>query len=568
MTSPSSDLSIGAIAGDVLSFDTIGLEVAYYFPLASLSEGATSATLQLQLPRNALVDRFQVQVKAQRVDRVQAQQVAQVRRYSQSGGNELVIDFGTPRTVSTISLPSPLSISGVFAWLGSQFNTVNSLPRNPSTGLPITDSSVTFPELRTERLRVQVSAKPSDEQLEQLVLHLPEPPSGLAIAIDGAPPVWLHPDPVQPRPAETTAKEDGWDRESQRLVDLTDALAALTGDPLADETPATFTLTLTTAVPCTLAISQTLLQTRRVRRVRFGEGHSTTLAFGEEGLALVPLPTPPASGTRSVSSLRWVAEADLGPQRTLPPLGPEATPGEGGLPLAQALLTPEVAAIVQLPLGSGVMTLQALRLPLQALGDGAEVRAVLWAAGPPETGGTPDRPLPDASSDPVTLAPGDTEAWVSLPFKRPPILPTSGDSPMPWAALVVARGQVALGLAAASGNPAALVDQMRLRRGPPNGPWKALPAPLQSASALIDARGRLRLCGLPPKGAPLAPLTLALDGSASTVDLNPLPKGEAGRLELAAGAPGASPPGGVQLRITSRVAGRLTLRDVDVVSNV
>lgn len=548
-----------ALAGEVIGFESLALEVAYYFPLASLT-GSTSTTLEVSLPRNALVDSFKLQVQARRVDLVQAQQVAQVRSYSQTGSHELVIDFGTPRTISSVSLPAPLTVRRVYGWLGSQFN--------PSSAASVSDaearSSITFPELRTERLRVLVSATPSAAQLEDVLLHLPEPPSGLAIAIDGAPPVWTHPDPVQPRPDIGQPDETGWDRDSRRIVDLSAALAALTGDPLAGEDGTTFVLKLTTAVPCTLDLQQQTLATRRVRRVRFAEQTSTTLDFAAESRLDLPLalPAPTDATPRVISQVHWVAEADLGPQRSVPPLGPDAAPGEAGLPLAQAVVTPEVALITQLPPGSGIQTLQALRWPLQALGDGAEARVVLWEAGPPELGGLPTKPLANATSEPVTLAPADTEAWVSFPFKKPALLPTT-TVPMPWAALVVSRGQVAFGLAAAGSGAAALVDAMRLRRGPPNGPWKALPAPLQNASQLLDARARLRLTGLAPKGAPLAPLTLGLVGSSASLELNPVPKGERASLTLGAGL-GTSQP---VLQLTSRVAGRLTLRDVDVVSN-
>jgi hypothetical protein len=548
------------LAGEVIGFESLALEVAYYFPLLSLT-GSTATTLELALPRNALVDSFKVQVQASRVNLVQAQQVAQVRSYSQASSHELVIDFGTPRTVSSISLPAPLTVRRVHGWLGSQFN--------PSSAASVSDadarSSITFPELRTERLRVLLSATPSPEQLAQVSLHLPEPPSGLAIAIDGAPPVWTHPDPVQPRQGVNQPDEAGWDQDSRRIVDLSAALAALTGDPLADEGSTTFVLKLTTAVPCTLALQQQGLATRRIRRVRFAEQTGTTLDFSEEGQRDLPLALPaPVGGTpRVVSQVQWVAEADLGPQRCVPPLGPDAAPGDAGLPLAQAVVTPEVALITQLPPGSGIQALQALRWPLQALGDGAEARVVLWEAGPPDTGGLPAQPLANATSEPVTLAPAAAEAWVSFPFKKPPLLPVSTDQPMPWAALVVSRGQLAFGLARAGSDTGPLVEALRLRRGPPNGPWKALPAPLQNAHQVLDARARLRLAGLAPKDAPLAPLTLGLVGSAASLELNPVLKGERASLALGAGL-GTSQP---VLRLTSRVAGRLTLRDIDVVSN-
>jgi hypothetical protein len=177
--------------------------------------------------------------------------------------------------------------------------------------------------------------------------------------------------------------------------------------------------------------------------------------------------------------------------------------------------------------------------------------------------------MPQGSSEPLTLAASATEQWVSFAFKQPlPIEPAR----MPWLALIVARGELCWALArSVAGDP---VEAQVIRRGPPNGPWKALPAPLQSAAGVLDARARLRLAGLAPKDAPIAPLTLALAAGpadatpavSAAIDLTPTPKGAAGVLALDPGltvAPDMLPA----LRLTSRVAGSLQLRDIDVVSN-
>jgi len=554
-------MRIGVEKPALRAFEDISLEVTYYFPTAALFAGVTSAVLDVVLPRNALVDQLQVRVQARRVDSVQVQQVAQVRSYVQSGGHELVIDFGTPRTVSGVSLPAA-QVTAVHAWLGSQFNIQSALAFGATAS-----SSVSFPELRTERLRVRTSAALSDAQLAEVFLHLPEPPSGLALSIDGAAPVWTHPEPVQPRAGVAAPDAAGWDKESRRIVDLTAAFAALAGDPLAGDGPVTFKLVLSTAVPCllNLALSGTPAM-RRIRRVRFGSETRTALDFASEGLVDLPLalPAPPTGATRLIQELRWTAEADLPPARTVPPTGPDAVPGEDGLPLAQAVLTPEIAACVRLPAGTGVQTLQGVRLPLLAEGDGAEVRVVLWQPTEPAAGGLPLQPLPQGTSDPVTLAGAAAESWVGFTFSKPPVLETALAAAMPWLAVVVTRGSVGWGLATASGDATAAVDQMLLRRGPPNGPWKSLPAPLQSSTAVLNARGRLRLTGLAPKDAALAPLTVQLLGAAAVRDLNPVPKGEAATLVLGAGISANAPT----LRLISRAVGRLTLRDVDVVSDL
>jgi hypothetical protein len=544
----------------VEAFEVLGLEMTYVFPF-SLFDGVTSATLDLALPRNALVDAVKLRIQARRVDSVLVQQVAQVRSYSQGSGDELVIDFGTPRTVSGVSLPGGARVAAVYSWLGSQFNTQSALPFSS-----VMSTSASFAEMRTERLRVLISEPLSTDELAQVRLHLPEPPSGLAIDIDGAPPAWTHPEPVQPRGDVINPDEAGWDRDSRRIVDLGAALAALTGDPLAADEPVNFRITLATAVPCQLALAlEGTPQARRIRRMRFGSETAAVLDFEAEGAVDLVLPlAPPAGGApRRIDELRWHAEADLGASRVMPPLGPDAVAGDGGLPLAVAVVTADRGACARLPAGTGLETLQALRLPLQALGDGAEARVVLWSGSADAVPGLPVQPLPQGTSDPVTLTPTPAEAWVTFPFAKPVTLPTGAAAAMPWMALVATRGSLNWALATAGGVAGAFVDQQALRRGPPNGPWKALPAPLQSPAGVLDARARLRLQGLAPKAAPLAPLTLALVGGPAAIDLEPTPKGVASALALGSGLSLAQPT----LRLTSRVAGRLTLRDIDVVSD-
>ena len=179
----------------------------------------------------------------------------------------------------------------------------------------------------------------------------------------------------------------------------------------------------------------------------------------------------------------------------------------------------------------------------------------------------PLEPLPQGASDPLTLAPGAGvgETWVSFAFPKPvPVNPAR----MPWLALVVSRGALRWTLGRAGETEAEQV----VRRGPPNGPWKALPAPLQDP-ALLDARARLRLVGLPAKTTPLAPLTLAVLGeaapgavappSAPELPLDPSAKGVAGAALLAPPLAAAQPV----LRLLSRTAGSVQLRDVDVISS-
>lgn len=551
--------TVAAVAG-FESFVLGSVAMSYLFPVA-LFQGRSETTLTVELPRNALVDEWKLLVQAQRVDATLLQQVAQVRAYDSVDSHELVVDFGTARTVSGISLPGGAEVRAVYPWLGTQF-----APFAAFSAAAVATSDAVFTELRTERLRVVVSRQLSGDELASVSLRLPEPPSGLTIAIDGAPPVWQHPEPVQPRGGVSSPDELGWDEQSRRIVPLSAALAALAGDPLGDETPASFQLTLRTAVPCVLSLATSgTPKLRRIRRLRFGSETSTHTEFASEGRVELPLPLPaPPPGTaRRIDELRWLAEGELPAERVLPPLGPEPALAAGVPVLAELLVDTGRAVAVRLPAGSGLASLSALRLPLAVDGDGAELRVVLWSADPSQPAGTPLEPLPRGSSEPVTLnaaAPGAAEVWVRFDFAEPQAL---DDSAMPWLVLVAARGSVRWALAAASASAGDPLNAQLPRRGPPNGPFKALPQPLQDPGGVLDARARLRLVGLPPKEAPLAPLDLQLD-DAATVALTPTAKGAAGRLALPGGVASAAPV----LRLTSRVAGSVVWRDIDVISDV
>ncbi len=547
-----------AISQSVISVSGTGVQMMYAYAYA-LFDGVTTVALEVTLPRNALVSRYEFVVQARRVDSTLVQEVAQVRSYDTNGVKELVIDFGTPRTVSGIELPGDAKVTNAYSWLGSQFSPTSALVSG-FVGPPAPSSNVIFAELRTERLRVLLSRALSESELGAVRVRLPEPPSGLEISIDGAPPVWSHPEPVQPRANVSLPDSAGWDTESRRIVDLTAGFAALTGDPLAAEAGVSFKVALSTKVPCRLALTvHGTPQMRRIRRVQVDNDSTAELEFASEGeLHLtLPLPAPPAGITRRIDEVRWLAVADLPAQRVLPPLGPPPAATATEPVLAELIVDAQRAAIVRLAAGSGLAELQAIRLPLRALGDAAEARVVLW--GVAEGSSTPGSPLPQGASEPVTLAASDTEQWVSFPFKQAVPL---GPGPMPWMALVVARGELSWALAQAA-QAGGLAEQV-IRRGPPNGPWRALPAPLQDPAGMLDVRARLRLVGLAPKDTPLAPLTLALAADAgAAVSLTPTAKGVPGVLVPTPPFNAAQPV----LHLISRTAGSVQLREIDIISS-
>ncbi|MBL8483518.1 MAG: hypothetical protein JNJ60_15075, partial [Rhodocyclaceae bacterium] len=169
----------------------------------------------------------------------------------------------------------------------------------------------------------------------------------------------------------------------------------------------------------------------------------------------------------------------------------------------------------------------------------------------------------------VTLAGGEAlDAWTTFSFDAPVPLDAAA---LPWVSIVVSRGLVSWALAdkpatpGPPGSDSALADALRLRRGAANGPWHALPLPFQSnvPPAVMDARGRLRAIGTGSKTEPVAPLLLSLGGQLQPAELTPSVKGVP--LQLNFDPPLAAGAGGPLLAIVSRVAGTLSLRDVDVI---
>ena len=529
------------------------------------ADGTASRSLAVSLHRNAVVRRFDVRVSAARAEAVLLGNAAQLREQSSSGGVRTVVaDFGALMTVASVgvlnagglpTIGSRVLIREVTAWTGMAFATTPLYRFDGSTGSLL----ASFGEMRTERLLIEVTGSSSlAEVADSLWVELPDPPTDLSIRIDGGPPVWSSPGPVRPG-------QGGWSADGSQTVPLGPALAALTGNP-DDESLATFTLTLTSRTPGRLdiAVATGGRDVRYLTRIRPGGLDSVGVTFELEGVQRVPLPLP--AWAVAVERVEFTATATLGPERTVPPVGPElATALVTGAAahasgVADLVLDPDRSAAVRLPSHPGLAEVTALRFPLRPGPAGAEVRVVLLAARPGD--GEPGEPLEGAVSSPVTLEPPlagaapALEGWST--FALPSAVAMEGAPP--WAALQVARGAVVWPLGLAAGSP--------LRRGPPTGPWQELPRVVRDAPGV---GGRLRLVGLAAKEAPLPPLVVQVEGSAALPAVDPLavrftptPRGEpvrwaastalAPKLTVAAKS--------IDLVITSHVPGTVTLRDI------
>ena len=526
------------------------LEFAY-FPYF-YADGATDYALDVTLPRNALVGQLDVVVTAARAFSVQAQVVAQVRTASISGGKSVVLDFGTLRTVSAVTLPVGFTVQRLSIWNGMEFSTRNLVPHG-TTGGHIALTS----EVRTERLMIEAAGAGSADSLATgILLVLPDAPSDLELRIDGGAPVWIHSGPAQAGGA-STIDEASFNEEGKRLVRLGPAFASLVGDPTASGDQA-FELKLTSVTAGRLKLDLQDQSLRLIHRATFDGAGVRDVAVDQEGaIDLVPA-APGAASAGSIEEIRLRIEGDFEDERILPPVGPDPSD------LLTIDLAPERSVLFRLLGGSGLELLNGLRLPLAAASGGAELRVVLWTnkgAGYLQ----PVEALAGASSEPVSLQPAAdlAPAWTTFRFAKP--VPLDAANP-PWAAIVVTRGAAAWTLAASTGASDPL-DGAVIRFGPPSGPWRG-PPPVFDVAPFAALRARFRMIGTAPENAPIAPLELALvDGAsgeiAGSVESTPVAAGSDVTVIADSGSLGAASP---RLRLVARAHGSLTLRSADIVT--
>lgn len=523
--------------------ETLGVFTATYLAHVPTT-GITSATLQVSLAKNTIVRQFRVMVTADRAQQTKAITAAQVRAYATPSGHTAVIDFGVPRTLNAISVTSA-NITSVQAWTGAAFGNAfyarGSGPNAIFTG-----------EVRAERFLVTLSnaiARLEDE----MIVELPELPTDLEIRINGGAPAWTNSGPVQ-KTTNTELSTEFWNTRSQRLVDLSDALNALLADPLSSAT-VPLEIKVTTKVPGVLSIAEQARSLSYINRVLFNADTEKIIDFAEEGVVEVPLELPSSMTSRRIEEVRLTAIANLAEERIMPAVGPAAAG------LGELVIDSGHAACVRLSVRNDdeeeLDELAAVRIPLAAEGDGAEVRVVLWS----NEGTVPSAPLPNGVSKPVTLTASADAVWTRFEFPKP--VKVDAANP-PWVAVLASRGTAAWALAdsAIPNIPRtaddALVARNVVLRGGPNGPWEALPPPFGVVGGFAGSVGRVRVAGKGAKEAPVAPLLLSL--SQTWTPVTPTVKGVP--LIIAAGNLVSGNP---RLSVVSRTAGAVTLRDVDVV---
>ncbi len=559
------------------------------------ANGAIAVEHKLSLPRNAIVEsRFYATIIARQADWTEIANVAHTRARDISGADQprtsVVVDFGTMRTVAGVGLASTekFQVLQVKAWAGTGFAqapVVSGAARatlviNGGGGAPTTidsstpklsstffEAAVPFPsEVKTERLQIDLIGAGTEAELGQTVLvHLPDPPADFDLKINGGAPIWSSAGAL---PATGTGDLHGWtsisDKKYSQTTDITAAVNSFIADPAASrDQKVELQVVLGARVGGALQLDLTDPAAATIRFLAKSAPDTTTVAFTEEGVNHVPLALP--SYATKIARVRFTAIASLPPERTVPPVGPEpATLADGTTPLAELRLDATHAACVGLVHARDFAELVALRFPFVVGADGAEAHVALLETG---DDGDPGKPIEGGVSKPIQLAASGVESWTTFALPRPvPIHaqpglpdPLTAGRPALYAAILVTRGQVRWALGADDAKAGG-----RVFTGAATGPWEIVP-PLGERASLS---GRVRITAHAAPETPVAPLIFAVESaSASGLEKTPTAKGVAAEISGADAEVAAAPAGGGQkqrIRITSRVAGSVTLRDIVV----
>jgi len=525
------------------------------------ADGRSNAVLQIQLPANAIVDNYDLKITANRAAFVKAKEAADLRPASDPSTLSVVVDFGVMRTVNAIKLPSGAAADSLKAWLGTKFD---SRPIDLSTARTVIQRDsrgsvrlYSFPEIRTERLLVDlgdIDAEDEQEVLESVMdnmdLSLPELPAGLVLRINDGAPAWEHNASVQ-LATSNELNEDGWTEQGQRLVSITEALQEFGGDAT-NSGMLNLSLELTSNVPGKLAIEVAEKELRLLHRLSFDGREDLNLDFDEEGQRQFQL-TPPQGVASGVSGVQLSFKGELDEERILPPLGPDSNG------ISELVLGNGRAACVRLDGIQELAEISAVRFPLETKSSSAEARVIIWE----DQGGVPIKFMDDAVSEPETFN-GDGEQWVTFPFAE--TIPVDPATPV-WAALIVSRGEVVWKMAAGSAD-----GSYPFRLGPPEGPWRALPAIFGAGTTLGTVGGRVRVAGYADEVSPLSPLLISIENGPEdqAVTLHD----EALQLQLdieptetaAAGTGAQSDLQGKLLSIVSRSVGTVTMSEINVIT--
>jgi hypothetical protein len=528
----------GPIPSGVVLGQIGALDLPSILPFLLTSAAAYEVSQDLALPAGAVVTQATFTVAAGPPEHATpAGDIGTVRASSGPPGepsDELVLDFGVLRTVSSVDAPA--AISSVKGWRGTQFDMDIASDEN--------SAYVEFTEVQTERLLVKLTSQLSPASFAQDgTVTTTTPPADLELLVGGTR-AWNQAGPVP----------EGFSQD----VDVTTALQAAVdgGTPDAGGMIAVPVL-LRARIPgaLTLGLAEPLGYLRTYAVQFPGPANRT---FAEEGRLAVELPLPAdASGWIVHRVLATVTATADDPQRVQPPVGPDPTAA------AELVLDPDRRIVVHVPPASLDVfeRLVGVRVSVMPLAGGVELSGALFEDGetsnPSEP--VPGGPVPKGTFTPVTLDEASEPAFVTLALPQP--LKLASGTPL-WFSLAATRGSAVVGLAApAQPTPEdELAVSPELRRVMPNGAIRTL-------STAGDVRTdvlQLRLVGIPPELAPIDVIEVELAGGGATREaVTDSALAASGLVPLALTPPAARP--GLALQLTATAATTVTIGPVAVV---
>lgn len=533
-----------AFSGGVLTATEISGTYLDFVGLPTISRidaevSSAEVSTILLVPLGAVVTRAVVRLTASAPGTTSLGGIATVRASAgepDARSNQVVVDFGTLRTVSAVAAPT--SISKLTPWAGTKFG--GTITLNPSSG-----NAVTFTEMQTERLLVDLATSqlPSAVAADGLVTTM-TPPADLELTVGGGR-IWL-----RAGPAPAGFAED---------VDITAAVQGVVDAATAGDVHGNVAVRVTLAARVPGKLGLTMTEEPRFLRthvVSFPPA-TTTIIFDEEGVADLALPLPSeAQGWTIHRVIATAVPSDPGPERVLPPDQPVISTE------AELVLDSDRRLVVRLPpapLGR-FERLAGMRILLSPQAEGIEVGGALLTG----TADAPGEPVADAGLTPVSLNAG-AQAWVTLRLPRPIDL-AKVRQPAPndhlWVSIAVTRGAARVALANPSGM--AEPDQALLRRVGPNGISHPLSTALRERVLASDPpepvaadTAALRVIGTAPVAAPL-PVVEADVAAGGTVRQ----PGPAGSVAITLDPVGKRSP--LQLHFTATAAHEVTVGPVVV----
>lgn len=506
----------------------------------SLADGTKHVSVKLLVKANAIIDKLDLILSANRADSIKAKQVADVR-VAEGDNESIIIDFGMMLTVNSVSIATGYSISTIYPWLGTKFD--KSDPLFEGDGV-LTHNSVSFSDVKTQRLMLTLgSGQNAAEAIDFIELSLPDLPSGLTLRINGDRAIWQY-DPMIQLGISEDITDDGWNSLGQRRVSLASSVAQYTQDPTkSDDVELEFVLSA--IVPGALKIELESAEKRHIHRMSFNNKSDLALSFEREAEQQLVI-FPPSNVTEPISGIELSISGELDRLRAIPALAQK--PNE----ITELSLGKGRAACVRLDANLGLVELAGLRFPFISGPSGAEARVILWR----ERDGVPMEAITNAISEPINWT-GSDEQWIRFDFKEPVALEENVNI---WAAIHVNRGEVIWKMATANER-----NEYPVRIGSPGGPWRALPAIFGSGTSLGSIAGRVHMLGNADQMKPIPPLLISLDDDETQLTLTPT--NENSRIGLEFNAQTTKPEtNNIVLRIVSRSQGSIKISEVDVIT--